>query len=370
MRTKKPKQKPKALGSYIFAGGFTIGMREHFDVIAHVENGNYGVATVRQNFPDMPVYTDPKTWPLDDFAGVPVIFGNPACAAWSQAGYTNKRGTDKWKTDPRLNQTLEHFSLLERLQPQIWCTESVTQAYKKGREFFRELETRAMDLGYGVTYFLHDAQWHGLPQKRPRFMMVAHKLELQLPAPNWAPPPDALEAMEPAIAAGLNRTSLPMTATQKRWTKKMLSKVPEGQSLRRHWESENHESKWELRPDGKVKGRPSFGLRRLPVGRPGGAVVGYSLVHPTEDRWIGVEEMGLLSGFPLSYKFAPKRPEAIEDEIARGVCPPIGEYVGRCFAAALEHDKHLSKPVIREVDYRRAPEDPNQMDLEHHLATL
>ena len=28
----------KALGTYIFAGGFTLGVKKHFDVLAHFED--------------------------------------------------------------------------------------------------------------------------------------------------------------------------------------------------------------------------------------------------------------------------------------------------------------------------------------------
>ena len=47
----------KALGTYIFAGGFTLGVKKHFDVLAHFEDkpGLYK-KTVKANFPDLPIY--------------------------------------------------------------------------------------------------------------------------------------------------------------------------------------------------------------------------------------------------------------------------------------------------------------------------
>jgi hypothetical protein len=43
----------KALGTYIFAGGFTIGVSKHFNVLAHFEMkpGLYK-KTFQANFPD------------------------------------------------------------------------------------------------------------------------------------------------------------------------------------------------------------------------------------------------------------------------------------------------------------------------------
>lgn len=345
------KKKPKALGSYIFAGGFTVGMQDHFEIVAHVENGDYGVATVKRNFPKLPVYTKPSDWPLEQWKGIPLVYGNPACAAWSQAGYSGTRGTDKWRTDPRLAQTLEHFSLLETLQPDIWCWESVTQAYSKGQEFVKELEARAVALGYHVTYFLHDTQWMGLPQVRKRFIMICHRVEIQLPTHNWAPPPTPVEVLEGSPVGVLH-------VKNQFNSEKILEQVIPGERLTKWWEREvggSDESKWVRNPNGTVKGRPSFGECRLPLDRPSGAVVGYSMIHPTEHRFLSTEEMQRLSGFPDDYVFTAKAVQARASEIARGVCPPVGAYLGSAFAAALDRGKSVSDSVIREIDYRRPP---------------
>ena len=47
----------KALGTYIFAGGFTLGVKKHFDVLAHFEEkpGLYK-KTAKANFPNLPIY--------------------------------------------------------------------------------------------------------------------------------------------------------------------------------------------------------------------------------------------------------------------------------------------------------------------------
>ena len=40
--------KPLAVAAHVFAGGFAVGMRRHFDVPVHLEVSNYGVATARR----------------------------------------------------------------------------------------------------------------------------------------------------------------------------------------------------------------------------------------------------------------------------------------------------------------------------------
>jgi len=60
------RRRPTAVGAYIFAGGFTLGVREYFDVLCHLEDGPYGIATVRHNLPELPIYIEEPSWPLKD----------------------------------------------------------------------------------------------------------------------------------------------------------------------------------------------------------------------------------------------------------------------------------------------------------------
>ncbi len=50
----------KVIGSFIFAGGFTVGVSKYFDVLAHLEDSNYGVNTFSANHPNIPVYIGEK----------------------------------------------------------------------------------------------------------------------------------------------------------------------------------------------------------------------------------------------------------------------------------------------------------------------
>ena len=94
----------KALIAYGFSGGLALGVSDSFDLMAAIED-SYAVGTLRHNFPKLPIYTPVANWPIDEFKGKEIDFlaGNPPCAAWSVAGYTRTRGTDKWRTDPRVD---------------------------------------------------------------------------------------------------------------------------------------------------------------------------------------------------------------------------------------------------------------------------
>lgn len=74
---------PKAVGAYIFAGGFAEGVkRAGFEVIAHLEgNPPYGASTAKLNWPDLPIYAGFENWPLEHLKeiGIDFLYTNPPC---------------------------------------------------------------------------------------------------------------------------------------------------------------------------------------------------------------------------------------------------------------------------------------------------
>lgn len=365
----KKTTRPRAIAHNVFAGGFAIGVREHFDVLAHFEESDYGAATVQRNCPEMPIHYPHSEWPVDDpqFNELDLIFGNPPCAAWSVAGYTKTRGADKWKTDERVQCTERAFQLLEKLRPKVWVTESVTQAYSKGQEFWRSLEERARQIGYNTYYVLHDTKWLGVPQSRKRLLVVFSRIEIGWPAPNWAPPETALEALSKVTATRLDWTVKiePLVAKHLADCGKTIFDMPAGM-VRTFWEDLIPEKDWKIGERGQVIGRPSFGHKRLAVDRPSDVIVGYAIVHPTEPRFITINEMAALCGFPPDYEFVARAPGAAASLIARGVCPPIGEWLGRVLVRALEKDVAVTQPTTHHVELREPPADGAGYD--HMLA--
>jgi site-specific DNA-cytosine methylase len=368
------KHKLRALGCSIFAGGFTVGVSRHFDVLAQFEESNYGVATMRKNFPKLPVHYPVSEWPLDDpqFNELDLIYGNPACAAWSVAGYTKTRGTDKWKTDERVQQTVRHFNLLKTFKPKVWVTESVTQAYTKGQEFFRTLEHEALELGYNVYYLLHDTKWLGVAQSRKRMLMVCSNVEVSWPASNWAPPTTALECLQTVVPTRLDWTVKiePLVA---KWLKDTYYDMPAGMRFRTYWENFVPKDQWQTGKHGQIIGRPSFGHKRLPLDKPSDVIVGYALLHPTERRFITINEMQALCGFPPDYEFVANSPNAAASLIARGVCIPIAEWFAKNVAAAVEQGVAVTTPKVFHVELRNPPAnptDPYVFELPHERELL
>src|SRR6266566_8003425 len=141
---------PTALGVYIFAGGFIVGVKcVGFNVVTHLEDGPFGVSTTKRNHPELAghVHLDPASWPLDQLRGVDFVYGNPPCAPWSQAGmsWKHKRGLADswWERDPRVSCVYQMFDVLEKVRPRVWAWESVARAAVAGRPLIDSLAERA-----------------------------------------------------------------------------------------------------------------------------------------------------------------------------------------------------------------------------------
>lgn len=335
----------KALGAWIFAGGFTLGVRESFDVLAHLEETSYGVATVRRNLPDLPVHVGRDRWPLDALSAGPRIdflYGNPPCAAWSPAG-SKIVGTRNWRTDPRVDCTRRHFELLERLRPRAWAWESVPQAFTVGRELVDELTLRALALGYSVTYLLHNAMHCGVPQNRRRFLFVATDCRFNVAVDDWE---------TETVTSALRRVNDPGELVDHNCKKYPVevAETRQGETLISSWTRLHPESTWERNVRGHVRGRPVFTIKRTRADAPA-PVVMHELIHPTEHRALGVNELKVLCGFPSWYEFL-----GLSDvgQISRGVCPPVGAWLARNVARCLELNEREA-PTVRLIDVSRPP---------------
>lgn len=332
----------RALGAYIFAGGFTLGVRRHFDVLGHLEETDYGTATVKANMPDVPTVFGVERWaPFVRSLGearLDLLYGNPPCAAWSQAGAKKNRD---WRSDARVDCTRRHFSLLEEHRPRAWVWESVTQAYTDGREFVEELTARAVAMGYSVAHVLHDAQHLGVPQVRKRFMFVATDCAFNVKVEDRG-----TVACGAALSA-LNDPGEPVEAEIAKF-KDLVRLMEPGEDLRQTWERLTPKP-WETNRLGQVKGRPSFLTKRPRPDRPANVVM-KEMVHPTEPRGLSMREMAVLCGFPPMYEFERPNPSLI----AQGVCPPVGAWIAENIRRCLERDEKEG-PTVRTIDVRKPP---------------
>ena len=342
------------MGCFIFAGGFTVGVSKHFSILAHLEGSDYGVSTFRANFPDTPVYFPKERWikAVELKMQPNFIYGNPPCAPWSSLG------KHKWKEDNRVECVDDLFSTIEMFDPDMWAWESVTGAFSQGRPKVNELTAKALDLGYSVTWFLHDSMYiTDLPQSRRRFFMICHRYELPWQMPTWehATVSQFLKGIKPVYDNACD------TKRKDYWNHLYEYSEPGGsmiQAFGKKWkEDHNGESMpgWSGDRDHRkrVPGRPNFDCYRLHPDRPMGAFTGGTRLHWKENRALALNEVMAMCGYPPDYRWVTNA-SGVYGLVARAVMPPVGAYLAKTVKQALINHKPTSGHVYL-VDFRNPP---------------
>lgn len=351
--------RPTALGVYLFAGGFSAGVESYFRVIAQLEDGPYGAKTVKANWPRRPLHSNPEEWPLEQLAGhADIVFANPPCAPWSTAGVSKKKsqavrdaGVEyKWELDPRVSCVIQTFDVLKTVRPRIWAWESVQGAFKRGRKFVDHLTEQALDMGYSVTYWLHNALDIGVPQTRRRFFMIAHDVELDIPQPNRS-----MKTVRDVIG---HLSDVDPDPDDFEWLPRKYEELYEhsrpGDGLRDVFERIYPEDEWERYPDGRVKNRPAWSLTRLHWDAPTPTIVrGNFLAHPEYPRWLSVTEAKLLCGYPADFKLvrSSERKNDRFQQISQAVMPAVGRYLACYMRKAIDADVRVTEPTVRTLDH-------------------
>lgn len=357
----------KALGAYCYAGGFTLGISEMFSVSCHLEDEKpYAARTALRNLsghlgdldiiPETPFLDHP--WGGHELAQrhlivgegcwseeYDLIYGNPPCAAWSQAG----RRLDNWRTDHRVECTRKHLQLLKLHRPRVWVWETIHSTWKKGREFVDVVAEQAMQQGYHVTALLHDAKWVGpCPQDRERLFVVASRHR-----PFFPDRPDPAEARKSwdaaALLDGLNDKGNPYSGPEEKhlylWDLAKpgdkLAQVYDEHFLPDEYKDENGRKLTGIPPQ---KGRPGFLLRRLHDKGPAFTVIA-PMFHHRERRLLTDKEMAALCGYPTWWEWSEdgRTTNASISEIARGVCPSVAKWLG------IEIYHHLKQPATEQM---------------------
>lgn len=172
----------KALGIHVFAGGFSHGVKQHFDVECQLETHGFGLDTARELFGVDSINCEAKKWPkLNDIS---FAFGNPRCTGFS----TILSGYDDELHGPWSKQTCDihefsHYVVKHKIPIAIW--ESVQQAASTGKELLRYLIDKVYKKHYRIAHVFVNAASCGNSQERRRYFFVAYSRDLQF---NIVPP--------------------------------------------------------------------------------------------------------------------------------------------------------------------------------------
>lgn len=318
---------PTALGAYVFAGGFTVGVAEHFKVLAHLEDGPFGADTARRNFPGLEVVEDRAAWRPERFRGrVDLVYCNPPCSPWSsarvRASGARKGDAEDWRSNPKAQCVARAFALLDAVRPVVWTFESVRQVHSKGSEMIDDMVKSAARLGYTATHVLTEASAHGVPQFRKRYFLVLSRVRI-----DWMPD----RAGEPCLRRALARASKvdDMLANTPKQIAAIASDIRNGENARKAWEraAASHA--------GATSNRPAFLYDRLHESGVSYTMLGTpNKLHPDEDRLLSVNETRELCGFPQSFRLFGNAARRYA-ELGRGVMPPVGRWLAKNVRAAI-----------------------------------
>lgn len=285
---------PTVISTFAGAGGSSLGYSmAGFRELLAVEWDSNAVETFKLNFPDVPVYHgDIAKLSVDEVlqmtglkpGELDVFDGSPPCQGFSTAG---KRQLD----DPRNQLFREYVRLLRGLKPKVFVMENVSGMVKGVMKLvFVEILKELKASGYKVSARLLNAMYFGVPQSRQRMIFVGVREDLGIE-------PSHPEAETKVITVGQALLNSEVGINDGLFSGERLKIA--AQILRGG--------------DGSdvVKGM-SFNLKRLDenkpsrtinkqVGKPN-ALYGGGLIHPIENRHLGISEIKRLDSIPDNFK--------------------------------------------------------------------
>lgn len=164
----------KAVGCHVFAGGFTLGVRQVMQVEDHLETHGFGIETAEKVVGvRVTNCEDYREWPA--LSGN-MLFGNPRCTGFSCITSGCKESAHgPWSKQTIDIHELSDYAAKGGYDAIVW--ESVQQAYTgTGKALIDWLiERHYAPAGYRVAHILLNAASFGNAQQRKRYFFVAYK---------------------------------------------------------------------------------------------------------------------------------------------------------------------------------------------------
>ena len=340
----------KALGCHVFAGGFTMGVKQVCQVDAQLEVHGLGQETVESMGVDFIMGNNQDAW--DDDVWEPMeadfLFGNPRCTGFSCL--TGKHGPSvhgAWSEPTKDIHQFMHYGIRNNIP--VICWESVQQAWSVGRPLLDHIrDTMCIPNGYRIAHLFINAATFGNAQHRKRYFFVAYKSDKNF---NIVPPQvvpqhatvwDKIECLQDLKVEMKKHPRQP----DHHWhspRSEIIQHIPQGYDLNKigHKCPEILEKVpyfhdlWENRTSDLPFSLHS--LCRLSKDGYMPVISGSShrYVHPLLDRTLTIRECARLMGWPDDITPIGDNPFG---QIGKGICPEIGVWLAE--QVKLYHEDH------------------------------
>lgn len=192
---------PTSLEICAGAGGQALGLEQAgFDHLALVEIDHHAVATLLTNKPEWNViHADLREFDAHEYLGVDLLAGGVPCQPFSHGGDQLGQHDDR-------DLFPEAIRLTGECQPRAVMLENVRGLLDTQFAEYRQFITQGFEaLGYQVAWKLLNACDHGVPQLRPRVVMVALRPDVAVhftwPEPHPEDAPTVGETLVDLMAA-------------------------------------------------------------------------------------------------------------------------------------------------------------------------
>ncbi len=249
------------------------------------------------------------------FTGIDLLAGGVPCPPFSIAGRQLGAGDDRDLFPHALR-------LVQEISPRAILLENVRGLAARRFDGYRGLVLRRLqDLGYQAWWELVHASEHGVPQLRPRFVLVAVQLRwaphFRWPLPSPQPPPGVGEVLADLMGA----RGWPGTAA---WARQSAAIAPT------------------IVGGSKKHGGPDLGPTRARAAWLQLGVDGLGIADdcpgpgfpPGQPPKLTVRMVARLQGFPDQWHFAGRKTAAYR-QVGNAFPPPVARALGEAIATAL-----------------------------------
>jgi DNA (cytosine-5)-methyltransferase 1 len=290
-------------------GGQAIGLeRAGFYHVGLVEIDSDACATLRKNRPSWNViHQDIKNFDASSYCGVDLLSAGLPCPPFSRAGKQLGHADER-------NLFPDAMRIIKECRPRVVMIENVRGILDAAFDDFRQsLKESLARLGYKSAWKLHNASDFGVPQLRPRAILVGVSMnyasEFTWPRKSFAPPRPVSEVLRDL----------------------MLSR---GWKRYQHWSKSAKAIAPTLVGGSKKHGGPDLGPTRARKAWAQLGVDGLGIANEPPGRdFIGMPKLtlemtALLQGFPPDWQFCGGKTSAYR-QIGNAFPPPVAAALGR-----------------------------------------